>query len=230
MRSSLSWSRAGLVAGVVVLGVAFAYRPAAAEMMIDLYAGAAWTSDAKSSTNLSGSFLTSFPSAAGTNTKYGTSVEGGGRIGYWIDPLPWLGVALDASHFSPTGSFDLLAALYNPPEIGITPISALVMLRAPLLKSADFPNGRLQPYGAIGPSLVVASYEEKFFSAATFDSTSVAAGLDARAGLKVLFTDWMGMFLEYRYTYVSPQWRDNSTKISTQVSANHLLVGVGFHF
>lgn len=203
---------------LVAVGVSLLVaHPVRAEMLIDIYGGASFTSDAyTSSDGISG----------GAKTSYDPSGEVGGRFGYWIDSVPWLGLSLDVSYFSPSVSLFGLA-----PSIDVVPVSMLLMLRAPLLKDERFPSGRLQPYAALGPSAYIASYEEAEFSfGPKFKDTTATIGLDGRVGLKFLFAPWVGMFAEYRYTYAKPTWKDGGTTIQTSLTTNHVLAGVGFHF
>ena len=74
----------------------------------------------------------------------------GGRGGYWLDALPWLGFALDASYFEARQSVDPIDNRIL--ELRSIPISGLVMVRYSLLVSSDFPHGQFYPYAAIGPA------------------------------------------------------------------------------
>ncbi len=73
----------------------------------------------------------------------------GGRVGHWFDSLDFLGVAVDASHYRP----DTIPSSLQRLDLYVTPISVDLMLRWPLLTSADHPKGLLQPYLTIGPAV-----------------------------------------------------------------------------
>ena len=63
-----------------------------------------------------------------------------------------------------------------------------------------------------------------------YSDDAVDAGLDLHAGLKVLLTNWFGLFAEYRYTYVEPEFSIQGVDVEPQLSTHHVGVGVGFHF
>ena len=210
-----------LVPVLAVLGVSIALGATArAEGFLDVYAG--WSSTRDASTVVTPASL------GGGGTTHEDSFTAGLRGGYWFESQPWLGIAGDVSYFKPDTSLFFFAQ-----DLDLVPISALLMLRAPLFKSAEFPNGRLQPYAGIGPGLFVTRYQEDL-TGGHFDDTQVDLGLDVRAGGEVLLFDRLGLFLEYRYTWVEPEWEDRvggaRTTARTQLGTHHLQAGVGFHF
>jgi hypothetical protein len=182
--------------------------PAAAEPFVDLYLGAAMTQD--SELRISGSGLT-----GGGPESYDTSFTAGGRVGYWFGTPGWLGVAIDASFFKPAT------------DITVIPVSALLMLRVPLLKDDNFPHGRLQPYIGAGPGV--------FFSKARAPlDDSVDLGADVRGGLAFLITRNISVFAEYRFTHVRPEFGFDffglNAKSETTFDTHHAVAGVGFRF
>ena len=212
-----------LAPALVLLSVSIALAATArAEAFVDVYAGWSNTSDTKT--------VVSPSSFGGGGSTHGESFSVGLRGGYWFETLPWLGIAGDVSYFKPDASLFFFAE-----DIDVTPLSALLMLRAPLFKSDEFPNGRLQPYGGIGPGLFITSYsEDLIFAGGRFEDTQVDVGLDVRAGGEVLLLDWLGLFVEYRYTWVEPEWEDQvggvRTSVRTELGTHHFQGGVGFHF
>src|SRR4030042_1596756 len=78
-----------------------------------------------------------------------------------IVPVPAL--AVDASYFK-TDSDWPKGAKYH-----VVPISVLLMVRAPLNVTQEFPNGRFQPYLGIGPSLVYSRAKSGGASDTSFD-------------------------------------------------------------
>lgn len=209
------------VLGASILGDA----DARAEGFLDLYIGGAFTADGDTVVN---------PASLATlglgATSYGNSFSAGMRGGYWFDSLPWLGLAGDVSYFKPDA-----AVFFFSPDIDVVPLSALLMLRAPLWRSDEFPNGRLQPYGGIGPGLFISTFYESLpFAGGDFEDTQLDAGLDLHAGAEVLALPWLGVFLEYRFTWVEPEWQDTvggvSTTVRSELATHHVQAGVGFHF
>ena len=167
-----------------------------------------------------------------------TGHELGARIGYWFKTYPWLGVVTDVSYFKrqTTGA-----------NITVGPLSALLLFRWPMLVSEEFPNGRLYPYVGGGPSLVIGkSSIDMHPLAKTQDANITDLGADARAGVVWKFHKYVGLFSEYRFTYVSyttadlvcppsPQdcgfvqeKRMTLRKTDTELMTHHVLVGIRF--
>ena len=112
--------------------------PAHAEWFGDIYGGIAFSerTTADFSNNLTGA-------SASIPLDIGGSGLVGARGGRWFGPF---GVAGDVSYFkrkASNGTFDVI------------PISALLLLRAPLNVSEDYPDGRVQPYAGGGLSFVI---------------------------------------------------------------------------
>jgi hypothetical protein len=70
-------------------------RPASAEWFLDAYGGASFTADADVSIR--------DDVTVDDTIKFDTELMGGGRLGYWLEGLRWLGVAGDISYFAPAG-------------------------------------------------------------------------------------------------------------------------------
>src|SRR5512144_1886930 len=128
-----------VVTVLVVLAVTFSVPAAArAEIFFDLYGGGAFP--VNTDTTITGSNFIIIGESS-----YKESFVAGGRVGYYFDRgVPWLGLALDVSYFK--ADIDLPNGAKND----VVPVSLLLMTRAPLLRSPEFPGGRLQPYAGIG--------------------------------------------------------------------------------
>ena len=164
------------------------------EVFSDLYIGAAITTDA--TITLDG-IVQEESLLCGAECSSTKSPVGGLRVGWFAGRFPWLGVSGDFSVFVQSWG------IQSPYEVTTIPISALLMFRAPLVRSPEHPNGRAQPYLAIGPSLVLSTAKLAVGSAALgtarVDSdTSVDPGLDARVGIRLIASDWISVILEYR--------------------------------
>jgi opacity protein-like surface antigen len=204
-----------VLAVVILVTVVTAAAPASAQWFVDVYLGAAKTSTADVDVT-QGGVTTSDPVA------YTSSVTLGVRGGRWFDALPWLGVALDASFFKTSADFTVI------------PISALVMARYPILKSDDYPEGRLHPYVGVGPGLFFSSIGGGLGNLRSVDDTSVNLGLDMRAGVAYPIEKNIFLFGEYRFTHVSPDFsfdqRGTATTADTTLNTHHFLLGVSFRF
>jgi len=227
-----------LVVTILLVAVVMPGTDAArAEGFVDLYIGGAFTADTD------GTFDAdppgSVPELPGPfDIDFENSVSGGGRVGYWLDSIPWLGLSLDGSHFSakednrPVGASIL--------KLRVIPVSGLLMLRYPMLKSSEFPRGQVYVYAAAGPAafITTAMAELKDLGLAeNFDDTYVDAGVDARVGIKLFHAlQSVGIFVEYRFTNFKPgEFTGDIQGVPIrlkfdQVMTHHFALGVGFHF
>jgi hypothetical protein len=200
-----------VIGSVVAVCVGLAAPIASAESFADLYLGAAITEI------------------------FDTSFTLGGRVGHYFERLPWLGLAFDASFWQPDAELTV-NGLGTLGEIDLTvvPLSALVFVRVPgLLPTAEVPRGRVQPYLALGPSLVISDADITFPPGVASD-TSLDLGLDLRVGLGWRFTRTVGIFAEYRFSYVNSEFEDTVQGVQVSVDADlpthHALVGVSLRF
>ena len=229
-----------LTATIACLVVA---APASAEWFTDLYLGGAFTEKHDVDTN--------FPTIGGQVTTldvtFNNSFAGGIQGGYWLPfdlgPLNF-GVGLDISHFAPNVSRQTrtfcsrfcVSGEFDDFDLSVWTIGFDAMLRYPLLKSSQFPNGQLQPYLTIGPAIFVAHAEDsRNFEPSNQSNTDASVGVKLGAGVAWLFTKNIAVFGEYRHTHFSPEFtfRDDvlgSAKLSTDVNTHYVLVGASFRF
>jgi hypothetical protein len=176
----------------LALGLAaLAARPASAEWFLDVYGGVSMTADSDVTIRSGQTF--------DDTVSFDTEGMGGGRLGYWLQGLPWLGVAGDVSYFAPAGEGSTIET-----RLEVIPLSPLVMFRLPLLDSPEFPNGRLQPYLAAGPGFFLTSVKVDVPGLGE-ESTDwqFEVGADVRAGITFMITPAFGTFVEGRYTVFS---------------------------
>jgi hypothetical protein len=220
-----------LAAGMLLLSA----RPAAGEPFLDLYAGAAQTESAtvkagQRDCNFGFFFATCGPETEATQgADFDLAATYGIRGGYWFETVPWLGIAGDLSTFE---------ADSDNVRFRIVPFTILVMARLPLLTTDDIPRGRVQPYAGVGPSL--------FYQKATVDFRpevsrkvgleSIDLGLDVRAGLTWQFHRRVGLFGEYRFTYLPISTDSDSDfgpteeRVDAKLNTHHVLLGVSIRF
>jgi opacity protein-like surface antigen len=207
---------------------------ARAEGFADFRIGGAITQNTDGSATVGGVASPSGP----IDFKSGVSL--GIRGGYWLDSVPWLGFAFDLSYFDPDEDVSVL-----PVKLDVFPISALLMLRYPLLKSDAYPRGRLQPYAGVGPGAFVTHAKLKLTDVGApenFSDTTVNLGLDVRGGVNFHFfgQSWPGeslaIFLEYRFTYFEPSdFKDDIGGVPIELEldelgTHHIVAGVGWYF
>ena len=190
---------------IIVLGCVFvAARPASAEWFLDAYGGASMTSDADVTVRNG--------TTVDDKVKFDTEAMGGGRLGYWLEGLPWLGVAGDVSYFAPAGQ-----GTAADTRLEVVPLSPLVMFRLRLLESPEFTKGRLQPYLAVGPGFFLNSVKVDVPGLGE-ESTDwqFEVGVDARAGIAFMITPVIGTFVEGRYTWFSTNPGGRSTEFDIE--------------
>jgi opacity protein-like surface antigen len=231
----------------LVLLVAWLLAPSArasAEWFGDLYVGPAFTT----SYNVRFKYLASSYTARDVGVD--TTATFGGRLGHWLEALPYLGFAADLYHFMPDMNSSAtechgVACGHDPKvrlDLGVTGIAADVMARWPLLMTKEIPNGQLQPYLTIGPTLFVtriSRLRDVGSGAKSHQSdTDTSVGLKTGAGLAWQFSPNIAVFGEYRFTHFSPDFsvRDKvfkgspNDKAETTLNTHHALMGVSFRF
>lgn len=218
---------------VVVLSILIsAETQSFAEAFIDVYAGPSFTDDAtvKISSNVA------------TNSReisFDRDLTSGMRGGYWFKNHRWLGVGGDLSSMHAKGDnakFDLM------------PLTAVAMFRLPLLSDEEVPQGRLQPYVGIGPSISLYTYASADFGPPTnkINSWDINVGFQVPAGVTLQLSEHFAIFSEYRYSYYKVDVSQNFTtfllnsavgnednvarKVTTTLSTHNMLFGVSFRF
>jgi len=206
-----------LVSVCSVLG--FTATRARAEAFVDLSAGVALTRDAAVTVKSAGK-------SQDLPGDWRTSVTAGGRFGYWFDALPWLGVAGTVSYYQPDVRVGSPGVSRN--DLTIIPLTAMIMARSSWMVSSEFPHGRMQPYAGVGPGVFIAQFSKGY------SDTSTDVGVDFRPGVLFLFTPHVGVFTEYRFTHVTPNFKDRvgnqDVYRETAIDDHQILGGVSFHF
>ncbi len=230
-------------------------RPAHAEAYFAGYLGASFTqsSDVEISETMPGfislgPFLTLQVPPSSLRLKdvaQETSLMGGGKLGYWLEAFPNLGIEADAYHFSPdsernnvpiSGNIAGVPVPARTVSLGADRASILVlgfhlMGRLRFLQSSELPNGRLQPYLGVGPGIFFADVST--FGVAHHDDT---VGVQALAGLKVFLSRLVSLFGEYKFSHFSSELlriatdKGKSTKVTLDLNSHHLYGGVALHF
>lgn len=223
-----------LVVLSATLGLAVARPlPAAAEWFADVYVGGSSTSDAEAKLG-SGLRL--------KDVEFDSSITYGARFGRYFESVPWLGLTLDGISYHAnldkqtavvknTGSVAQLAPL----NISVSLISFDVVLRVPLLATAEIPNGRLTPYILGGPAAFLARADDRGnFVRRDQDDTDVSFGYTAGGGVGWQLSKNIGVFGEYRFTHGKPEFEfdnfNDRVKVESTLDTHHFLVGVSFKF
>lgn len=206
--------------GVLLLGGAWTPAPTQAEWSFEAYIGGAFLPEGD---------LQELDGLGRSTTNFDDAFLVGGRLGYWLHGVPYLGVALDVSYYATE-----LEALTSRQRLASTDLnrvllSGLARLRLPLLQSRIVPQGHLEPYIAAGPTLAVANLDLD-----DIDDSQEDIGIDARGGLNVRLTRTVGIFAEYRYTWIEQTFKFSraglQSLIETDPSTHHILGGLSFRF
>ncbi len=213
--------------------------PASAEWFADLFVGPAFTQNDDlviSQTGLKAKLK---------DVAFDNSVSFGGRVGYWFESTPYLGLGLDVSHFRPdigkqtvtgclSGAFAVLYGISGCApgagllriDLAVTGISFDALLRWPLLTSKEFPKGRLQPYLTDGPTIFVARAKDSSSSSSPAPNfippgqseTDTSVGVKAGAGIAWQFHQNVALFGEYRFTHFAPKFDFKNLSVADFVS------------
>jgi opacity protein-like surface antigen len=114
----------------------------------------------------------------------------------------------------------------------------VLRLRLPLMRSEEFPHGRIQPYIGGGPA-VFFSWAKAPGGFQPSDKTDVdaAIGYKVGGGLAIMLNKEVGLFAEYRYTHFTSSltFQDNTPPASTEtfkttLNTNHAIVGLTVRF
>ena len=231
-----------MVVAAVLASSVLGDRPASAEWFADLYAGTSFTQKSDLKLNDQGIGPGTYE-----DVEFDRSHAWGGRAGRYFDSVPFLGVGLDFFRFYPylgpqsvqlrgcfypggcgsgrggTGSFD----------VETTALSVDLMLRLPLLKTADAPQGRVQPYLVAGPPVFMTTITPRHTrSFRNHDSdTDFSFGYKLAGGVAVQVYRNLALFGEYRFTHVSPEveLRDASngrTTLRADLDTHSALFGI----
>jgi opacity protein-like surface antigen len=213
-----------------------------AEPYVAAYAGISLLSD----TDLKTDFVSVPNQFQARGLRFSTEVDNsaviGGKIGYWFDFFPLVGAELDIYAFSPdifsppqtSGSVRLTTP--NTFDVSVTSVSFNLMGRYPLLKSPDFPRGRIQPYIGIGPGLFITSIEdlEPDPRDNIGSKTLTFGGLQIIGGLKFFILKKLSLFAEYKFSHFTADLSGASERFNlgaTQnIDASHFYGGVAYHF
>ena len=231
-----------MVVSAVLMSVVLAEHPASAEWFADLYAGTSFTQKSDLKLNDQGIGPGTYE-----DVELDRSLAWGGRAGRYFDTVPFLGVGLDFFRFYPylgpqsvqlrgcfypsgcgsgrggTGSFD----------VETTAVSVDLMLRLPLLKTDDAPQGRVQPYLVAGPPVFMTTVTPRHTrNFRNHDSdTDFSFGYKLAGGVAVQVYKNLALFGEYRFTHVSPEveLRDASngkTTLRADLDTHSALFGI----
>jgi outer membrane protein OmpA-like peptidoglycan-associated protein len=185
----------------------------------------------------------------------------GGKFGYFLDPLPFLGFELDVFNvFGPdvdnnrTRDVDTKIGVVGRPElggvsstqtrplsdfgvgpeseVGLTGVMLDIVGRLPLMRSQEFPVGRLHPYIGVGGGWINARFDvPNNVGGGTFNDDSNTWGAQGLAGLRYFVSPNVALFAEGKYLYVpNVKFKDGGTRVYTDFDIVTASGGISFHF
>jgi len=222
---------------VMIVGVLFSLfllsaTPSFAESFLDVYAGPSFTDDAAVT-------IKSRVAANSKNVTFEKDLSYGVRGGHWFTRVPWLGVAGDLSAMHAKGAsarFDFM------------PFTPMALFRLPLLTDEETPQGWLQPYIGIGPSVALYTYASADNGPPTgsISNWGINGGFQVPAGVAVQLSKHFALFGEYRYAYYRVNVLQNgeatvfntivgnsdtvARKVNASLSLHNALFGISFRF
>jgi len=226
--------KASLCLGALLLAFFVTPLRASAEWFADLYVGGNQTVDEDLTTQATDKLKFQ-------NVEYNRSVTFGGRVGWWLPLDPIFGLGLDVSHFEPDiGSQTVNVKGTGPTrlqaiDVSATLISPLLMLRWPLLTTEDMPNGRLQPYGFIGPAIAIADADDtRNFTPNKQSKTDQSVGFKLGGGLAWQFHKHLAVFGEYQFSRFGSEFKfldvDRARVVNPEFNTHHIVGGISFRF
>ncbi len=223
-----------ILASVILTVVLLSAAQAFAEGYFDVYAGGSFLDTAK---------ITLSSNVANTSgeVKFKSDATYGVRGGYWLRKLPWLGFGGDLSSLHARG---------NKTKFDIIPITPMAMFRLPLFVEPEMPQGILQPYIGIGPSVSLYTYAQADFGQpiSGFSGTGSlgsAVGFQLPVGFAVQLSKRVALFSEYRYAFykvdvdqdyvsqiIGSTWNSDNVarNLKTNLSMHNVLMGMSFRF
>jgi opacity protein-like surface antigen len=232
--------RSVTTASVLVIVLAFAFpAPAVAQWFVDGYLGFAVTA------NTDVDFGARTPGTPRTleDVEFDNTTLVGARLGYWLTRTPmlgdmarYLGVDLDVSYFSPdipgqTVSTDLGPRRFGTTDLSIVTITPEIIGRYPMLVDRDYPDGRLQPYIALGPTVYIASAEGgTTFEPGGGSESDTGVGFVIRPGVAWHLMEQLAVFAEYRFVHVAPTFEFSRGPVDISINSHHFNVGLSWRF
>jgi opacity protein-like surface antigen len=215
-----------------------------AEWYGDVYTGVTYTKNTDLTISGSDGSTTTYSNLSVNNTW-----TAGGRVGYWLDQMDWLGFGLDAFFFhlktppgqtvavSSSGTTGTANADWSLPAFGVG--FDVLRLRLPLLRDEEFGHGRVQPFMSAGPALFISyASQNHFVQPDGQHASNVAVGPKVDAGVRFMVTKNFGLFAQYRFTHFTSKldYQDTTSgspidkTFKTTYDSHHFIGGLSFSF
>ena len=165
--------------------------------------------------------------APGNDLALQTSIVYGGKLGYYLDSMKWLGVETEV--FNATPHLNQQNWIVGGVNIGTVPgISNRVLTWAPVNIVVRYQAGSFEPYLGVGLGVFFSH-----LSAAGFSSSSTDVGLNTQVGLRYRVTKAIALFGEWKFNRANLS-HDNlagtGLNVEADYNAHNFVFGVGYHF
>jgi opacity protein-like surface antigen len=167
------------------------------------------------------------------------SIVYGLKLGHYFESSRWLGIETEVFHANPHVKQQSVTVTLPPGFIFVPPGSRSVTavsdgsyLRVVTWATnlvVRYPGTRVQPYAGVGLGVFFVRTND----AGDPDSqSSISPGLNVLAGLRVLLTDHVAIFGEWKFNHTrfSFDGQGNAPPFDATYNAHHTLFGVGYHF
>lgn len=136
----------------------------------------------------------------------------GAKLGHYFDNLKYFGVETEAYTLTP-----------HIKQQGTTPGAHLRVTTWATNLVYRYPGEFFQPYAGVGVGMFFARGSDTSSS-----DTSISPGLNVQAGLRVMVTNQVALFGEYKFNSTQMHFKD--ADLSAQYKASLFVFGVGYHF
>jgi len=206
----------GLVLLVAVMGTPGVGR---AEPYVAAYLGGTFPLDAERT-------QTGPPALSVSGINVDESVVFGGKIGFWSDPIRWLGVEFDISGYEANTPQQVVSGLIViATEMDITAFGFHLLGRIPLGPPEGDPMRRAYFYLGGGPAILAVTAEQE---GVTQDVGEF--GLHALAGFKVFLSPNIALFAEYKFTFAEVTFDTTVGTEDNELKINQVYGGIAYHF
>lgn len=207
----MKWFLATSFSGLLLVASCSSFAGDGDLVFIDVYGGYLWPA------NEDITYKSSIGGARGSVELNDVGVEDdagfGGRVGFWLQSHPSIGLAIDTTRFNADVDTQTVNGTISSPAIGANalPLQATSDIRvANTFVTFDVlyrrPMGRLTPYITGGIGVAISDIDENFFSSVNSENTATPVAFKGGAGMSYTLSDAMEVFGEYRYMHASPEY------------------------
>lgn len=154
----------------------------------------------------------------------------GGKVGYYFDRHPWLGVETEVYRSTP--NFSSQVATHAGGSVMIPAVDHSIITWSPITVLVRIPSGTfplpIEPYAGVGLGVFFSSV-----STSSFSSSSKDVGFTSQVGLRYRITPNWAAFGEWKYNTVhltNQNLLGPGVNVEGTYSANLFSFGVSYHF